>query len=132
MLIILIIVFIFTVGVLGCWILGIIFAINHKREIRNVFFILAGIGTVIFGSVGMWIYDGIAYEKIETREGTVRVSSNTVSDFQQALEIDDVQEVKKLLGEEPALRQCSFELYEVNFYGYAIMNDSYEVVRYFR
>lgn len=129
-LIILIFASLFCIGVIGCWIVGIIFAVNRKKGIRNVFFCLAGIGTAIILGVGIWIYVGVEYEKVETREGTARISSDTVYGFQEALEDDDVQEVKKYLSEEPALREYTFDWVGVNYYGYAIMNDSYEVVKY--
>lgn len=129
-LIILIFASLFCIGVIGCWIVGIIFAVNRKKGIRNIFFCLAGIGTAIILGVGIWIYVGVEYEKVETREGTARISSDTVYGFQEALEDDDVQEVKKYLSEEPALREYTFDWVGVNYYGYAIMNDSYEVVKY--
>ena len=115
--------------VLICWILGIVFAVKKKKTLRTIFFTIAGVGTAIGIIIGAWIYHLVAHQTIETKNGEVTVSTITIWQFSEAIEEDDVEKVKELLQEEPALEDYLFEPHET-YYGFAIASDAYEVVKF--
>lgn len=110
-------------------ILAVVFGRKGKKKIRNVLFVIAGVGAAF--CIGIWVslYLDIAYQKVQTEKGEVWVPSGTVREFKTGISVDSVSKVKKCLQEEPALTEYCFDN-GPNGYGKAVECGSLQVVEY--